>query len=373
MNFTWRTEKIINFTATAIVAFYFAVVYMQQFLIIPQRLAQLLLILCGATGVLFIKEKGSNAWSVGFFLLYTLCGIASWVYNGNADLAEYLWIVSFGGMSLILLNCTINFNGIKYIYYVFLFMMDLLIVSYGNVDLLPMASSRNTISSFGIVLFSIYCIAAYQNRKKVSIIASLAFIITALLGIGRSGVLLAGIIFGACLIWDINVDTFKIKNPGYILVMAFGMLVAAVALYEKVIYPAIRNILWRGLISPDRIEIWRSYYGKVMSDPLNILFGASVSGNEWLDKYHSNLHNSFMNLHSKYGLIILILILILTCNAIFYLIKKRKMILLVPFLAVIFRAQTDYTDFNGISDIVWYYFMLLPFFGERSFRRNSDG
>lgn len=351
-----------SFNATVLLVSYLCVLLMQQFLILPMRLAQLAMLVLGVLSVQFYKKNRANEYLLAFFLLYTLGGLLSWIFNKNADIQEYLWIVSFGGIALLLLNETVCFDVMKVFYYSSMGLMCLLIIFSQGVDNLHMASSRNTISSMGILLFSIYTISAYQCNRKIHIMSAVVFVITALLGIGRSGVLLSGLLLISFLLWDINKQTFCLKNPYYICITIIVLGILFVLLYNSVIYPALYNISWRGIMSQSRLGIWTSYIEKTCSDLKNILFGAHVSGNIWLDKYSFNLHNSFLNLHSKYGFGVLLLIIVLTFHSIVFFIKKKQLIILIPFLAVVFRAQTDYTNFNGTADFVWYYYMFLPFF-----------
>lgn len=354
-----------NINATIFLTAYLCILVMQQFLIVPIRVAQAAMLFLGLLSVQFYKRNMANQYLVIFFIIYTVGGIISWIFNRNADIQEYLWIISFGGIALLLLNESVSFKVISAFYYLSMGLMCILILLSNGVDNLHMASSRNTISSLGILLFNVYTISAFQNHRRVNIMASVTFVITALLGIGRSGVLLAGMLLLSLLIWDINKRSFHFRNPLYICFIILCTGILCFVLYDTVVYPALYNMSWRGVVSQARVGIWTSYLQKTFSDLSNIIFGANISGNVWLDEFSSNLHNSFLNLHSKYGLGITIMIFTLTFNSLLYFIKKRQLIILIPFLAIIFRAQTDYTNFNGTADFVWYYYMFLPFFRQK--------
>lgn len=348
--------------ASIYMALFIIILLLQQFLILPIRIAQLAMLVLGLACLQFYKKNSPNELVLIYCAFYTVGGIFSWVFNRNADLQEYLWIISSAGIAILMLNQKIMFHLIRIIYYFSMGLMCFLILINHGVDNLPMVSSRNAISSLGIFLFSIYTISAYQCNHKIHFASIITYVITSLLGIGRSGLLLAMALLVVSLLWNINKNTFHLRSPFQVCVIILVLIVACLVLYEKVIYPAFYNIAWRGIISQVRANTWISYIKKVYIDMGNIFWGAHISGDFWLDKYSRNLHNSFLNLHSKYGLGITLTIIILTFNALRYFVTKRKLILLIPFLSVIFRAQTDYTNFNGSADCVWYYFMFLPFF-----------
>lgn len=180
-----------NLLATGCLVIYLSIILLAQFLILPMRIAQLFMLFLGVLSIKFYKKTPPNQYILILYILYTFCGIFSWTYNHNADLQEYLWIVSFGGIAFMLSNKKLSFNIMRVFYYGSMAIMCLLIFFNQGVDNLHMASSRNTISSMGILLFTLYMISAYQCKRKVHIMAPIAFVIAALLGIGRSGVLLA--------------------------------------------------------------------------------------------------------------------------------------------------------------------------------------
>lgn len=351
-----------NILATIYLTFYMVVLLLQQFLILPVGTASLMMLVLGIACIKFYRKTPPNQLVAVFYLLYTTGGIFSWFFNKNADLQEYLWIVSFGGIAVLLLNQKVSFNIISPLYYCSMGLMCFLILVSHGVDALHMLSSRNSISSLGIFLFSIYAISAYQCKRRISLFSVITYAITAFLGIGRSGVFLAVLLLGMWLVWDINKNSFQLRNPIHISTIIIILSICCLLLYDKVLYPAIYNLTWRGMISQSRVNIWINYLSKAFAGMDHFLFGAPVSGNIWLDSYGHNLHNSFLNLHSKYGFGITLLVLIFTIHAFIYFTQQKKLILLIPFLGVLFRAQMDYTNFNGSADCVWYYFIFLPFF-----------
>lgn len=359
---TKHIKSKMNVLATIYLTLFILILLFQQFSNFPVRIIQIAMLILGAACIKFYKKNIPNRLALTFYIVYTMGGLFSWLFNGNADLQEYLWVISFGGIAILLLNQKIIFNIISPLYYFSMGFMCLLILSNHGVETLHMLSSRNVISSLGILLFSIYAISAYQSNSRISFIAIITYAVTAFLGIGRSGVLLAIMLLGTGLIWNINENTFQFRNPVCIIAIVLILGVGCLLLYNEVIYPAIYNIAWRGVISHSRVNIWIHYFAKVFTRLDYIIFGAPVSGNIWLDTYAQNLHNSLLNLHSKYGFGIVLLVLFFTVNAFIYLIRKKALILLIPFAGILFRAQIDYTNFNGTADIIWYYFMFLPFF-----------
>ena len=99
----------------------------------------------------------------------------------------------------------------------------------------------------------------------------------------------------------------------------------------------------------------------------NIVFGAEISGTRLLNFYSSNLHNSILMLHAKYGIIGLSIVLISLIRAGVRMLKERNMYLFVPLVSIFFRMNFDYTNFNGILDTVIIAFFMYAWYGDKFF------
>ena len=138
-----------------------------------------------------------------------------------------------------------------------------------------------------------------------------------------------------------------------LLVLFCLLLVFSPSLFADVLY----NFEKRGIQST-RLIIWRDYIKQAILNFGNFFFGAKIEGTSVLNQYHYNLHNSFLMLHAKYGILGFSMVVVLLIKTIGKLLHERNMYLLSPLLFVLFRMNFDYTNFNGILDIVMIYFLV---------------
>ena len=125
----------------------------------------------------------------------------------------------------------------------------------------------------------------------------------------------------------------------------------------------IANFSNRGIRST-RYQIWKDYASITINNGVcNILLGAPFAyKTEILSKYSNNLHNSFLMLHAKYGVVMLFIVILLILYSLsnFYINHEFK--LLTYCLAWIFRMLFDYTNFNAMLDIL---FVIYGFYNVR--------
>ena len=102
---------------------------------------------------------------------------------------------------------------------------------------------------------------------------------------------------------------------------------------------AFKNILdifrSKGLKSP-RTNIWRNYLELVFFSPADLLFGPSLRNNIYIfESYSGNLHNAFLQLHSNYGLIALVLFIASLLSKIIKFIINKDYMFFILLVAVI--------------------------------------
>ena len=112
-----------------------------------------------------------------------------------------------------------------------------------------------------------------------------------------------------------------------------------------------------------RYNIWKDYISLIITgNTRDFILGAPfANATVVLTRYNSNLHNSFLMLHSKYGIIICIIVVMLQSYAIYYYYKSKNYIILILCLAWIIRMSVDYCNFNSILDILFVIYVFAPF------------
>lgn len=358
--------KDMNTTANFILFLYFFIDMLRFFNVIPLTLGNILYVLLGSFSIIYsVVKKGIKAQipMFSFMFFYMFFGTLGLLLNGNMDIQELLWPFAFMGLAMLFLNFKTNYKLSKSIYYISTYLFLIKIILSGGVNNLNTASSRNTFGIMSLIYFTIYCIASNTSNKKITIYPILLGFLVTIFAVGRSGILTFLILTILFSLLKYDGERYRIRNPIkslFILIIVLLFLFITYNLFEDFFSKMILNFQRRGLESI-RTNIWLDYFKKTITSVKYIFFGTPIKGTYLLDYFSHNLHNSFIMLHAKYGLIPLATVLILILRSAIYFIKTSNLLYLIILLTTIFRMQFDYTNFNAQLDIVLYYFMFFPY------------
>lgn len=90
----------------------------------------------------------------------------------------------------------------------------------------------------------------------------------------------------------------------------------------------------------------------------NIFFGVNAKNCSLIYYFNNNPHNSYINIHMKYGLIALLIVIIAIVREMFYSFKEKKISWLFFVMAVSIRVFTDMLMGGAILDVFVYYLIL---------------
>ncbi len=322
----------------------------------------LFLIIGGTSSVLCLiyGKKKQMCRAVIFASIYSYAGLISYAYNGNADIQELLWPIGYMGIGLILVNFRVStiFTSLCYFAYMGI-MFSLMIFDRPEASFSFLRFSRNTISVLSLLFFSMHMIAAYRARKSVSIVYPIVMLIVNCLAMGRSGIftaILCNFLFIAYVYKD---DGSHLKKGHMVVTAGIILLVFLVGglFFPQVLAGAIHNFSVVGLRS-QRIVMWNDYFMQVGKEFTNIIFGAKIQGSPILDEFHENLHNAFIMLHAKYGMMGIMLCGGLLIRTIRRLFLNHNIYLMTPLILILFRMQFDYTNFNGVLDFILIFYLI---------------
>lgn len=392
--------------ATLLLGVFSCLIPLQYLRILPPLLcngAQLLIGICSLTLCFLVVGKAKLRRYLLFIGVYTAFGIVSFFYNGNADLIELLWPLGYMSAGLLLVFFRPNIKASQSFFYGYCAAILLRITLAGDVDAAGFNASRNMISVHVLALLSIYLISVRKAGERFSVMTFLCAIFLCMISRGRSAVFLAGI-FALYLLVCLVFDRKAMRVCGK-LDLLFWAVMALIYFYpilrtiqlpkfdppappettapevpgqpelptqpeipETPVEPphlnntmqqGIENLQARGLRS-SRIGIWKDYLEKVGASFTDLLFGAAIGGTPTLDDFTTNLHNSFFMLHAKYGLLGLLLVLVaMVCSGWRYL-MQRNIHYLFLMAALFWRMNLDYTNFNGILDILLVFLIFYP-------------
>ena len=349
-----------------ILLIYVCIDLMKFFQVISPLIGNIITVFLGTVAIIYSCMKNGIKRQMPiliFVFIYTLFGAISILFNWNANPQELLWPFAFIGITTLLLNFIISTKLVKYIYYLVAIFLMFQIITSGSVNNLDTVSSRNTISIMVLLYFAIYAINSFKNNRKITIFPVLVGLVVVIMAIGRSGIITFLLLTVLFLFFKFNGKEHKHRNPfksmfiliggGIVLWLSYNFL----GIYFE---QMLSNFESRGLESIRKL-IWVDYLNKTFNSAGSFLFGTPISGTYLLDMYSHNLHNSFLMLHAKYGIVMFISVVLLVIKAFIYYIKINNILYLSLLSVLLFRMQFDYTNFNAQLDIIFFYFILFPY------------
>lgn len=231
-------------------------------------------------------------------------------------------------------------------------------------ELIP-GSSTNGLPSYLIVVQIALSISVFLEKNKLPILSALATLVVAIFGLGRGSIVVASLV----LLFSFFVNYFVIRSGakknilvrlflgGFFLSVALG--VVGYAGYFALMDEWVEGSKFSaGVLDPHRGYMLADYLGKL--DAWSLLFGADYSGTSIENIYGGNPHNSYIRLHSYYGIFIL-LVVIFSPFAIFATNKNFacKMVVFALVMLVLIRAVTEPILFPTLLDFFYVLYFLV--------------
>ena len=252
-----------------------------------------------------------------------------------------------------------------------------LIYNYDDLD--PLGSiipwvSRNGITSVLLVCQIAFCFVSYLYNKKFPLLSLVLVVILCFYGSGRGSIIVSVLLllFGAILN-VINSKSFKLKI--FALIFISGLFFFLISNSETIIM--LENIeeglnktqFGQGFTDEARTGMMDEYLSKL--NFYNSFMGASYKDTSIEKSFANNPHNSFIRLHSYYGIFgIVILLMVLGSILIANKNKSVKFSLLVLLLLLLFRAYTEPILFPSPLDF-FFLFMIALYFRKNYFISND--
>lgn len=304
-------------------------------------------------------------WSI--FFIFTVVSLISL----NHGITPIIYFI-FTPFLLITSKYISNFD-IKYIYesfrrfvYIILFIILIFLSRTYSLDdplshIIPWGS-RNGITSTLIVLNISFLIIEYKYSKKLSFLTSILTLIISYFGIGRGSLIVSLLTIIFILLVNFNLRGNKYK-ASVILIFTF----LTIYLFSKISFNTItentdvflkQNTQFsQGYTDEHRAGIIKEYLNKI--DFFSFMWGASYENTSIEYKYDNNPHNSYIRLHSFYGIFGVIILFIFMLNIIF---KKQLFYDKVIFLGLLFILLI-----RGITEPIFFptpldYFFFISYF-----------
>lgn len=256
------------------------------------------------------------------------------------------------------------------IYLVFLAIFSFFLILQGMV--LADIFGRTLKNSFSVFLVDaaalVYILNSKTNTRGQFPVwpALLAFLLSVWV-YGRSGIISTAILLFGVLFCNFRNSKKKFRH-GMGTVFFVGLVLFLFAIWQTdFVLLSIQRFSQEELASTGRVEIIKYYIQKLSEQPIRIFFGYNARFDPYLSNvWNSNLHNSFLKLHSIIGIGALVFVCFLF-RGIYVKGRKDPLMWFIGF-AIILRATTDTTFLFGPTDFLFFYFL----FRDRDFSQRTD-
>ncbi len=219
-------------------------------------------------------------------------------------------------------------------------------------------SSTNGLPSYLIVLQVALSLSIFLEKNRLPIMSPLATFIVALFGLGRGSIIVAFLI----LVFSV-ITNFLVGRKGVELytrvILGFIVLSSCLAIVEFFyLKGALGELIANSKFGAGVLDVYRGYMvedylGKL--DFWSFLFGTDYSGTSIDSSYGGNPHNSYIRLHSFYGIWGVLLVLF---SPMFILIANKntahKLVTFCLLLLVLMRAISEPILFPALLDFFYF-------------------
>lgn len=320
-------------------------------------------------------------------LLYTslmfLGGVLSFVFAKNIEFIEFFLLLRYLGMSMVLIHTELDkklMNVMMIITLLFFFPVFTKIAGYN----IFAKASQNYHSILLMTHNFVFNLAYWKKKERASNIPTILCFFISFFSGGRGPIIAYALFLLGTVITNLRIslkrDVHRITIQRTIEVI-LTLLLILLSIYKYNLYTEEMKYLeehgpdefteelsqqrsgddqlffsTQGVKSSARSNIIKHYFQEAIKKPQRFLFGVAVTSVEYFGKFKYNLHNSYLKLHAKFGLLGAILSAYLVIRTIIQLLKHRNFGLLILLLGVLFRILTDSAAFPGHLDIILFAF-----------------
>lgn len=231
-------------------------------------------------------------------------------------------------------------------------------------ELIP-GSSTNGLPSYLIVVQIALSISVFLEKNRLPVLSALATFVVAIFGLGRGSIIVALLI----LLFGVFVNFFVVSAGArksifgrlFVVFVFLSVLLGAVVYFDY--FTVMQELIERskfsaGVLDSHRGDMLADYIGKL--DAWSLFLGADYSGTSINTTYGGNPHNSYIRLHSYYGIFGLLLV-VLSVFAMFAANKRfvcKSVVFILVFFALI-RAVTEPILFPTLLDFFYALYFLI--------------
>ncbi|MDE6873033.1 MAG: hypothetical protein K2P87_01040 [Lachnospiraceae bacterium] len=325
----------------------------------------LILITCFLLGT-FRKKIIIYKHLVGLVLLFVLSGVLNILFVGNTSVFDIVFLVFFAGIYQLLVDDELDERFILAAIYLDCLLVAFTIIKTGLGKPIFGELSNNFVSVLLFLPTIVYYIRQEYYHKKISILPALAVTLTCFLAMGRAGIITSAVLLFFIVLyatfsdknWD-NARRLALFRVG-VICTAFVLLGVFLLFLDKLLAITVFARFSRyGMYGTGRMGIWEEYISTMAKDVKSILLGVEYSQLPLMVRYRNNLHNSFLNMHADYGILVLFYIIYMFASNCFRCIRAGKWIYLSVMTVLFVRACTDKLFGGGAAATCILIFVLL--------------
>lgn len=291
---------------------------------------------------------------LGIFIFFVLCflfGLYINKFEYNIDsMVPFRLMVHFL-FFIILVRYNVSPKVFKYIFYsYFLYVLFILLIIGLSIKNIFPAASENFAGWIGFVLGSSYYILLYQQKKNMEYYTAIMVVIFAIICVGRGTIAASLLLLIAVTMYRLGKLSFDLKYMLLVLTIIFATIIVAVPQISETFLSFFGKFQKKGLDLDSRDFIIFGYLNKISLQT----FFMGVNPRQYpFTLLHENFHNSFLSLHSQFGILGLASLVYTIFLTIFNFIKKKFLSIIL--LAIFLRIFTDTIAFVGLFDFIIYY------------------
>lgn len=229
----------------------------------------------------------------------------------------------------------------------------------GSANSIFLRASRNNVSAF-IILGSVLLYSTSLRSERVSLFPAIITFVFSCLAEGRGGVVSSFILLAGIVLYNL----FSKKKPTIIqILLSIGTVVLFVFLitnyYDFVFSKAITRLYSQSFSENERNNIINLYFTNIKAHPIYLLFGVPSKMIPIVEQLNGNFHNSYLSLHSNFGIFGFAIVIIILIVAIRKGVMNRNWLCLLLLLTICVRMFTDGLCFAGLYDPLFYYIAFM--------------
>lgn len=310
----------------------------------------------------FNGNKKIISLAIKYGLIMSVFFIMSYIYNANANFVNILWIWSFLGVAMLFYEKDLNKDIVLVLFVVYsaYTIYELIFMGVAASEITNTGSS-NSVSAQSIFLLGIYYLSKYRDDKYLTIEywPLLVIAVISILTATRSSLVALAFFLLFAVIFNLK----NSQRKGLTILVLFVSVIVAVYLfvsYYDIYGAAFEAKTEKYGMESARSDIWSDYFRGTFDNIFNFLFGVPSSDSQYhyLFEYSGNTHNSFLMLHSKFGLGGFCLFVYVVIKGINVSIRRKQYIVFGVIMLTVLRSSFDWIAFPGYYD-VFYWFILF--------------